>query len=237
MNILPPKNGHQNSLAVVAGQKLPIQARREADSGAIHTIVLEEGTGLRPARRLVVLVPAVDVDEVELARRIWEIAAPPGLAVLYLGLCASTAEEPAMQRRLITLASLTRDVRLPLETRIEFGRDWLRRIKPIHRPGDVIICHAEQHTGLGHRPLSRALRSLGGPVWTLAGFYPSHDTTPHGLLSEVIFWGVSVAILVAFFWLQVRIVRLHDDWAHNLLLYLSVLAEGGLLWLWQQLST
>ncbi len=223
-------------MSVVARHDLPIQAPPETESGAIRMLLLEESSGLRTVRRLVVLVPAADVDEVELARRIWELAAPSGLAVLFLGLCAQIAEEPAMQRRLVTLASLTRDARIPLETRIEFGRDWLRRIKPIHRPGDVIICHAEQTTGLRHRPLSRALESLGGPVWTLAGFYSSRDASPHGPLSGVVFWGVSMVILAAFFWLQVRMVRLDDDWAHNLLLYLSVLAESGLLWLWQQLS-
>jgi len=221
----------QAGLPAIERRDSPIQAQP-----AIRMLAPEGSAGLTSVRRLVVLVPAADMDEVELAKRIWELAAPAGLAVLFLGLCPQIAEEPAMQRRLITLASLTRDERVPLETRIEFGRDWLPHIRAIHQTGDVILCHAEQNTGLMRKPLSRALESLGGPVWTLAGFYPSRDDSAPGPLAEFLFWGISMAILAAFFWLQIWIARLHVDWARNMLLYLSILAEAGLLGAWHHYS-
>lgn len=193
-------------------------------------------SGLTAARRLVVLVPAVDVDEAAVARYIWELAAPAGLAVLFLGLCARSTQEPAMQRRLVTLASLTRDARIALETRLEFGRNWLRRIRAVYQPGDVIVCHAEQRAGLGRKPLSRMVESMGAPVWTLAGLYPLEGTGRRDGPAELVFWAVSIAILAGFFWLQVRIVRMHEDWANNMLLYFSIITETGLLWAWHHLS-
>jgi hypothetical protein len=58
----------------------------------------------------------------------------------------------------------------------------------------------------------------------------------HGLLAEVIFWGISIALLAAFFWLQFRIAHLQADWARNMLLYLSILAEAGLLGAWHHFA-
>jgi hypothetical protein len=192
--------------------------------------------GLAPARRLIVLVPALDVDEAAVARRIWELAAPAGLAVLFLGLCAGSSQEPGMQRRLVTLASLTRDARIQLETRLEFGRNWLRWIRAVYRPGDVIVCDAEQLSGRGSKPLRQRIQALGAPVWTLAGLYPPGGATRPSGPAELVFWVVSLAILAGFFWMQIRIVRLHEDWADNMLLYLSAVVETGLLWAWHHFS-
>ena len=52
-------------------------------------------------QRLVALVPNLDVDEVAFAHAIWELAFPPGLAVLLLGLCPNPNVEPGARRRLV----------------------------------------------------------------------------------------------------------------------------------------
>ena len=199
--------------------------------------MFETAQALAAVRRLIVLVPPADMDEVEMARRIWELAAPAGLGVLFLGLCTQIAQEPAMQRRLVTLASLTRDARIPLDTRLESGRGWLSQIKAIQRPGDVIVCHIEQRVGMRRQPLARLIAARGAPVWTLSGFYTAGDLPGAGPLTTLVFWAVSLAVLAGFFWLQVRLVRMQEDWEHSLLLYLSVLAEAGLLWAWQHFSS
>lgn len=198
--------------------------------------MVAQDTTLEPVRRLIVLVPNLDMDEVAVARQIWELASPPGLAVLFLGLCADIIEEPRMRRRLIALAALTRDARVPVETRLEFDHNWIRRVKAILGSGDIIVCHAEQRTGLWRKPLSQTLAAMGAPVWILAGFYPPINGSRPGRLTEVIFWAISMAILVGFFWLQVQIARLPKDWTQSTLLSLSVLVEVGLLWAWHHFS-
>ena len=195
-----------------------------------------EGGRLVSAKRLIVLVPNWEVDEVEIARQVWELAVPLSLAVLFLGLCQDLTEELSMHRRLATLASLTRDPRLSVETRLEIGRNWLRKLKAIYAPGDVVVCHAEQRTGLRRIPLHEALAKSDVPVWTLAGNDPSMKPSAFTTIKEIIFWLVSIVIIVIFFWIQVSIVRMSKDWAHNALIYFSMLSEIGLLWIWHSAS-
>src|ERR1700720_2038974 len=84
-------------------------AQRKQPASVVMSLLMPEGVSLPPARRLVVLVPYLDLDEPALSRRIWNLAAPNKLAVLYLGLSPSTSEEPHARRQLATIAALTRD--------------------------------------------------------------------------------------------------------------------------------
>lgn len=188
------------------------------------------------AKRLIVLVPNWDVDEVEIARQVWKLAMPFGLAVLFLGLCTDITEELSMHRRLATLASLTRDPRLSVDTHLEVGRNWMRKLKAILHSGDVVVCHAEQRVGLWRVPLREQLSKLGAPIWALEGIHPPMKSSAFAKIKEAIFWLVSIVVIVVFFWLQVSIVRMSKDWAHSALIYLSVLSETGLLWIWHSVS-
>src|SRR5689334_2075533 len=71
---------------------------------------------LPSAQRLVVLVPNVEVDEVELAYRIWSLASPRRLEVLFLSLVGEAREEAQARRRLARLAAITRDQGTRIET-------------------------------------------------------------------------------------------------------------------------
>lgn len=55
------------------------------------------------------------------------------------------------------------------------------------------------------------------------------------LFSQPIAWLVAISIIVGFFWIQVKLDQLPEDWAHTALLYISVIAEFGLLGLLNQL--
>lgn len=186
-------------------------------------------------QRVIVLIPQQEMDDSGLARRIWSLAAPRSLKVLYLGLCVDVSREYRLRRRLVTLAAITRDDRVFVETQLEIGNDWLRTVKTVWRPGDMVVCHAEQIAGMRRRPLSEAMIStLQVPVCILNGFY-SPDRVNPALLKGVVSWFGSIAIIVGFFWVQAGIERMAKDWAHTALLYLSVVAEFGLIWIWNHL--
>ncbi len=230
MRILPGKTRDQ-----IEPPALSFPQDDESQEFGFGAVVIDRA-GLAPARRLVVLVPPVDVDEAELARRVRQLAAPAGLAVLFLGLCAQAAQEPAMRRRLIPLAGLTRDDCIWVDTHLESGGSPSRRIGATYRPGDVILCPAETGLGLGRRPLGQLAQSMGMPVWTLRGLYTSEGRARLGPLAGPLFWVMSILLLAGFFRLQTGIVHLQVDWARNLLLYLSILAEAGLLAAWHHIS-
>ena len=48
-------------------------------------------------------------------------------------------------------------------------------------------------------------------------------------LLQFILWLGAIAVIVGFFWIQVKLDQLPKDWAHTTLLYMSVIVEYGLL--------
>ncbi len=215
---------------------VPQEAASEADALEIAGLIELEDQAFIPARRLIVLIPDGDLEEAEVARQVWDMAAPAGLAVLFFGLCKDTTEGLSMHRRLAILANLTRDPRVPVQTQLEFGGRWLRRLAALSGRGDVVVCLAEQRMGLRHRPVSEELTKRGLSVWTLEGIYLPARNPAVRSIREVIFWIVSIATIAGFFWLQVSITRLSEDWASSGLMYFSVLVEVGLLWIWHSVS-
>jgi hypothetical protein len=193
-----------------------------------------KAAGRARARRLIILVPAEGVDETAVAQWVWRVASAARLSVLFLGLCSDVSEELQMRRHQAMLASLTRDPRIKVETRLEFGKSWSRMVKTNLTEGDILLCPAELRTGLWRKSLSQILSSLGAPVWTLTGIYAPVNRSP---LKEIVFWFVSVGILIGFFFVQVRIARLPGDWVQSTLLVFSMLIEVGFLWAWHYLSS
>lgn len=195
---------------------------------------------LNPAQRLVVLVPPGILDESEFARRIWSLASPRRLSVLYLGLCPDIEREASARRQLATLAAITRDDWASVDTRLIVGNDWTRAVRSVYRQADLIICHAEQQVANGrfkHQPLSQALlTALNAPVCALAGFCPNLPPSQSKSGPALFSWLFPIFVLVAFFGLQVRIEQLPRDWAHTALLSLSVIVEYALIGIWSYLS-
>jgi hypothetical protein len=211
-------------------------SRKQPASGG-RLLLVPDGMSLPPARRLVVLVPDLDLDETALARRIWNLAAPSKLAVLYLGLSHATSVELHARRQLATLAALTRDDGVPVSTAIATEVDWLGALRPRQRNGDVIVCHAEQTapSWRGARPLGKVLcQSLHVPVQLLEGFYAGDPAPAARPAARFMFWGGSVAILAGAFWLQLQISTRFRSWPEIALLVLSVVAECGLIGLWSR---
>jgi hypothetical protein len=123
-----------------------------------------------------------------------------------------------------------------VEVQLEFGRNWIRILRGVLEAGDIVVCHAEQQTGIWGQPLELALAQLNIPTLTLKGFIPSMHKSPSKLMRESVFWLVSIAVLLVFFLFQIRILRISEEWASDTLLSLSILIEFGLFGIWNNLS-
>ncbi len=193
-----------------------------------------------PVRRLLVLIPEELYDETALARQIWSAATQAGLEVVYLSLCGNFGEEAAARRRLIRLAALTRDNRMEVDADLAIGRDWLELLHAHTQPGDMIVCHAEQQVsrrGAWH-PLSQVLKErLDTPVRTLSGYCVETTRSRHVFVDRVLAWAVPLAIVAAFFWLQVQIQVLAKDWLASAALIVTVLIEFGLIVAWHHYTS
>jgi hypothetical protein len=190
---------------------------------------------LPPARRLLVLVPD-PTTSIELANRIWSLAAGTQLDVLFVGAAAESQDVYPMRRLLASLAAATRDRQLRVNTQLVPGHNWLRAIRPLWQSGDLIICHQEQTVtawGFQRLPLAQTLiMALHAPVYVLNGFYPVPPLRAHGFVHRWLPAMLPFLIIVISFGLQVQIEKRFDGGLYYLLMLGSVIIEIGLLAIW-----
>jgi hypothetical protein len=184
-------------------------------------------------RRLIVLVPA-DTDTSAATRQIWKLADATGMSVQFLSLYKEAVEEPALRRRLITMASLLQDGGIFSRVNVEHGTNWLEAVKAYYQTNDVIVCFEEQHTGLLHRPLGQVLESnFKSTVYIISGLAPK-KFKPNRLL-QIGAWLGSITIILGFGLLQAKIVQLPEGGLQSVLLVLSIVPEFWLIWIWNSL--
>ena len=187
-----------------------------------------------PGHCLIVLVPESEADTSGAARRIWELANALGSRVQFLGLCSDEVREPSLRRQIIAMSTMVGGGSVSVESKIEFGNNWLGFVKSHWNKGDVVACFAEHRTGFTNRPLSQILESnLNAMVYVLPEFHLERPRP--AWISSAVSWVGSIAIIALFFWGQAKITQMPQDWAHTSLLYLSIFAEVGLIWLWNSL--
>jgi hypothetical protein len=162
-------------------------------------------------------------------RKVWELAHASGGQVELLSLCKDAAETPGLRRRLVPMVSLLNDGNVSAILNIETGADWVEAVRRHAQPCDVIVCFAEQRSGLFDRPLSQLLLSrLDNPVYILPGL-SYHDSSDSSWFLQVLAWAGAIAILAGAFLLQVQIVSLFENGVETTLLALSILAEAWLI--------
>jgi hypothetical protein len=179
-------------------------------------------------------MPNLESDTVSAARHIWELANSLGGGIQLVSLCQDEAQESSLRRQMISLSALVQADNLSVESRVEFGRNWLEVVKRNWQAGDVIVCFEGQTAGLDRHPLAEVLAAnFNTTIHVLDGVIP--ESARSRWLSSVLAWTGSLGILAGFFWLQARLVQPRGDWAHTSLLYLSILIEVGLIWGWNSL--
>ena len=189
-----------------------------------------------PARRLMVLVPESEVDTALMARKIWELANALESRVQFLGLSKDAALESSLRRQLVTLSAMVGSGNISVESKIEIGNDWLSVVMSEFHEGDVIVCFAEQRPGFARKPLNQILESnLNATIYMLAGFHQQEDRLRFNWMFNAMAWAGSIGIILGFFWLQSKLTQFPADWAHTILLYISLFVEVGLIWVWNNL--
>lgn len=234
---LSKKAVYLNMPKPVSGSIGPLtNATQLQPSSAALLLIPDPGLpGLPPARRLLVLVPGPATRN-ELADRVWSLAAVAELEVLFIGVAWDRNDDYTMRRLLATLAAATRDSRLRVETRLVQGQNWLRAVRALWQPGDLIICHQEQTTaewGFRRRPLAEALvAALNAPVYVLSGFYPELPPDHRPFAGRMLRSMLPFLIIAGFFVLQAQIEQSFTDGLYYLLMMLSIIVELGLLAIW-----
>lgn len=212
----------------------PSTAPRDGRQAA--TLLYPMAGRLPPAKRLVVLVPDANVDEALLAARIWAVASPRALGVLYLGTLRQQQELYRARRRLAMLAAVTTDCYVHVEIALEHEHDWVEAVRSVWRPGDLIVCHDELTVahGLRRQPASQALlQALNAPVYLLSGFYPDLPKERAHQWARIGVWIPPLAIIAAFFGLQTVLSQSMAAPLRIAALAIAVMVEFGLIAAWE----
>lgn len=187
------------------------------------------------SHRLVVIVPAGEVDVPAFAQRVWELARSTGAEVRLLSLCDDATQEPSQRRRLATMSAMIKSDQVHAKAEIVPGSDWIEAVRPGLEPGDMLVCVNEPGAGSMRKPLRQIIESnLNVPVTILSGLSPEERAHPTWA-AQILGWSGSLGILAAFFWLQARLVQMPKDPAYMLLMLLTVPVEVWLIWLWNSL--
>ncbi len=140
-----------------------------------------------------------------------------------------------MRRGLVTMAAMVKDDKISTEAQAIFGKDWLDAVRAHAQTGDTVVCLAEHHVGLQHRPLSQILQSnVDLPLYILSDLSPRGNSRPNRL-PQLAAWIGSAAIILGFFLLQIKMGPLAQDWAHTALLMISIFVEFWTIWFWNSL--
>ena len=198
-----------------------------------HITTLNVDVDIESARRLIVLVPS-ETDYSAATRRIWELAKATNSHVQLLALCKDRAEEPSLRRKLVTMASLLQDGRILVEIEVSIGTNWVIAVRNHYKTGDMIVCFAEQRTGLLQRPFSQILESnIQATLFVISGLTPPRSRS--NLFSQIGSWLGFMCIIIGFGILQTKVVQLPGSSLQNIFLILSIFPEFWLIWVWNSL--
>lgn len=214
--------------AVLTGSTRLPQTALEAD-----TLLLPERLPPVPARRLIVLVPAGEIDEHALARRVWQLATSSGISVLYLALSPKIDQASYQSRRLVSLAALTTYPHVWVDTNMHTGKHWSQVLRHTLQPGDLLVCLAEDRAPghLRRQTLARRLAAdLGVTVYQLGDLPVKPAANSPIWMRDAFAWVASIALIASFFWFQIEIDRSLAGAQSTLLLVLSILVEIYALW-------
>ena len=211
-----------------------------ANHAQLQPASCEMNTQRLDVRRLVVLVPDHGADGNELAHRVWELAAPCELRVLFIcALGADGSRESAMRLRLATLAALIRDDRIEVTTQVVLHQNWVTAVRRSCQPGDLVLCCSEQTiptTACGRQPLCQILEfTLELPVFVLTGLYsepPEFMTPAHDIAEQIPNWAVLAGLAVVFILAAMQIDQQAAGFARTLLLLVAGLVELGVIVVW-----
>ena len=215
----------------------PIAEAAPARILAVEAAPITTDGALPLGRRLVVLVPDFDVDEASLATRIWSMASPRHMQVLFLGTLRHDQERYRARRRLALIAAITRDRATHVESQLVLNADSLAAAQAVYQPGDIFVCHSEQMVSswrAAPAPLAERLLSVvNAPIYVLSGFYPNLRREGANL-TKAVTWLPPVLIVIAGFAVQIRLAQDTSGWLQTTVLSLSVIAEFALVAAWER---
>lgn len=191
--------------------------------------------------RLIVLLPTGLEGNLALARSVHQLARQNQADVFYLMLVDDDEQTLQISRALATMKAITADGNLSVGSRLVSTPDWLAALRSIYRPGDTLVCQAEQTVRNGFlrvRPLDEFLVDLlPAPVLTLHGFYHPQRQQIRDWTNGLLHWAGFLLIIAAFTLLEIKFEPTVHGTVHAIVLGVFITAEFGAVLLWNRITS
>jgi hypothetical protein len=191
--------------------------------------------------RLIVLVPENLVNNMELVNKIYQMAMLERRNVYYLALVEGDTNLLAAARSIATVKALISGGLIHPHSQVVETSHWIDALCEIYRPGDVIVCHAEQQVRSGFLrtvPASEFIRArLNAPVHTISGFYHPEQMQIWQWVHRLAYWAGLLAILASFFLVEVQLDQSIHGVTRTALLIILLVVELGASIAWNRINS
>jgi hypothetical protein len=185
-----------------------------------------------PVKHLIALIPDSYFNPSKLAERIYKLSFPTYSQILLIGVCQDPTTQYILRQQLAVTASAMRDNNLTVEIKIETGKQWSKNLEQLWQYGDKVV-GLTQSGGNWYQQGLNEIQQLNSEIQVhMISDLQLEFSKKRSALLDAILWLGAVVIMAGFFWIQIQIDRLPGNWGQSVLLYLSVFAEIGVLWVW-----
>lgn len=186
-----------------------------------------------------ILLPARNLDTLELARLINYMVHQHKSNLLFLSVVEDSSEESCANEYMADLIELTSRPPVQVERKIVCEEDWITVVKRVWQASDVVICPAEQRITVNGKciPLGIALAQDSEiPVLMFTGYYHGPPFDLRTRIAKIKWWGAALAIVALSSYSQAWILRDVRGWSNPVMLCLSFAVEISLIWIWNQIG-
>jgi hypothetical protein len=190
-------------------------------------------------KRLIVILPDGMAGNLDFAHKVHWMALQEQRKVLYLTLVDDNDKLLSKSRSMATMAAVTAGNLLPVHSKLVNASDWLKTLREISQPDDMIVCQAEQFVkkGLANAiPLGEYLRSIfTNQIVAVSGYYKPLREQLKRISFQILFLLGFLIIFGLFTALEVFMDRGLSGLPRMILLGTLVCCEFGAAYAWNNL--
>ncbi len=132
----------------------------------INPTIVRDIQTVQTCKRLIVLLPnKQQIDEHALGRHIRKLAQIRLSSILFLSLINTYDDHIPTLTRLESIASISRDLLIEANVEVYFGNSWLKAVRSVWQPGDLVVClagHTIRTWMYQYKPVDELLVNLLG---------------------------------------------------------------------------
>ena len=192
------------------------------------------------SKQLIVVINEDLANNSKLAQAIHWMGTNDNCSILYLVPVERLENMLTVSRNMATMKAVTSANRLQVSAKTVLSEDWLKTLKKVVGPDDIIVCQEEQTVLNGRfkpEPLGDYLsEKFNNSVQTMSGYYHPVQTIVKKWMHELIGLIGLLVILGVFTWLQINVEEALIDPYGSIFIIITFIIEMGSIIIWHKFA-